>query len=722
MNNRAGGSESLLRLLQWLDGLLGGAVGRGPDSTDAAAAGSFQGLCIDASTIQRLLAQKPLESSLYQPSISDELTALVAEDHLFSALQRRFSLSQFDLWVLLVAVAAELDPRYERFFAYLQDDLSRKRPTVGLILDLWCGSPEEKMGMRSRFAPEAPLMENGLVHLCVDTDQSHAPLLSHYVAPDEQVIHFLVGSLELDSRLTHLARWVYPASGPDDILLPQESKGALLALTARAMWENSPLRLYFGGHSGRGQRETVEGLAGGISLPLLKVDISPTEKTDQELSEIVRIAFTEAWVREAWLFISGIEALKAANPLALEALRSGLKAHSGFTVLSGNDIDVPETLRQSDIISLSFHLPDADLRKQRWLRRLEHAKATVDLETLSTLAERFQLNFPQIDHAVSDAMAQARWRLATEQHGGQKQEAPLTPTREELFAATRAQAGHGLAEMAQKIRPAAGWKDIVLPKDTLAQLKEICGRASNNRTVLGDWGFGEKLSQGKGLAVLFAGPSGTGKTMAAEVIARELGLDIYKIDLAGIVSKYIGETEKNLARLFEAAESSNAILFFDEADALFGKRSEVHDAHDRYANIETAYLLQKLEQYEGIAILATNLRANLDEAFSRRLAFTVQFPFPDDAQRKRIWEVIWPENAPLEEEIDFEFISKRFKLAGGNIKNAALAAAFLAAEDGETIRTAHLLQAIRREYQKMGQEIDMLEFAVVPLPSATKLD
>jgi SpoVK/Ycf46/Vps4 family AAA+-type ATPase len=238
--------------------------------------------------------------------------------------------------------------------------------------------------------------------------------------------------------------------------------------------------------------------------------------------------------------------------------------------------------------------------------------------------------------------------------------------------------------------------------------------------VLDDWGFDGKLSLGKGVTALFAGPSGTGKTMAAEVIASALGLDLYKIDLSGIVSKYIGETEKNLDRIFTAAENANAILFFDEADALFGKRSEVHDSHDRYANIEISYLLQKMEQYEGIAILATNLRQNLDDAFVRRLAFTVHFPFPDQADRRRIWAGIWPSATPVADEVDFDFLSNQFKLSGGNIKNVALSAAFLAASEcearpndsegrGGQVTMAHLFHATQREYQKMGKVLSAAE-------------
>jgi SpoVK/Ycf46/Vps4 family AAA+-type ATPase len=289
-------------------------------------------------------------------------------------------------------------------------------------------------------------------------------------------------------------------------------------------------------------------------------------------------------------------------------------------------------------------------------------------------------------------------------------ETPATRvTRADLFAAARAQSGQDLARLARKIEPRYTWDDIVLPEDACAQLREICRRVVHHHRVLGEWGFGRKLSLGKGVNALFAGPSGTGKTMAADIIANELGLDLYKIDLSSVVSKWIGETEKNLDRIFTAAENANAILFFDEADALFGKRSEVRDSHDRYANVEISYLLQKMEEYEGIAILATNLRQNLDESFVRRLAFTVHFPFPDETSRERIWSGIWPLETPLGDDLDLAFLAHQFKLSGGNIKNIALAAAFLASEDGGPITMAHLRHATRREYQKLGKTVSEAE-------------
>jgi SpoVK/Ycf46/Vps4 family AAA+-type ATPase len=264
--------------------------------------------------------------------------------------------------------------------------------------------------------------------------------------------------------------------------------------------------------------------------------------------------------------------------------------------------------------------------------------------------------------------------------------------------------------LARQIEPKYTWNDIVLPSDQLAQLTQVCNQVKYQHIVYGNWGFERKLSLGKGVNMLFSGSPGTGKTMAAEVIANDLQLDLYKIDLSQVVSKYIGETEKNLDRIFTLARNANGILFFDEADALFGKRSEVKDAHDRYANIEIAYLLQKMEEYEGITILATNLHQNLDEAFTRRVRFILEFPFPEQEYRLSIWQNIWPKETPLAPDMDLNFMAQQFKLAGGNIRNIALAAAFLAAENGQSVGMKHLLQATKREFQKMGRLVSNEEF------------
>jgi SpoVK/Ycf46/Vps4 family AAA+-type ATPase len=282
---------------------------------------------------------------------------------------------------------------------------------------------------------------------------------------------------------------------------------------------------------------------------------------------------------------------------------------------------------------------------------------------------------------------------------------------DDLVVGCRLQSNQRLGALARKLSPRKGWEDITLPEHAMEQLREICAQVKHRRTVYVEWGFGRKQTLGKGLCVLFYGSSGTGKTLAVEVMARELKLEAFKIDLSTVVSKYIGETEKNLSRVFQEAETGNAILFFDEADALFGKRSEVKDAHDRYANIEIGYLLQRMEEFDGLVILATNLRKNIDEAFFRRMHFAVEFPMPDESHRYRIWKQHLPQSAPVAADIDFDFLSRRVNLAGGNIKSVVVNAAFLAAENSGVIQMKHFLHAVRREYEKIGRLCTDADFA-----------
>jgi SpoVK/Ycf46/Vps4 family AAA+-type ATPase len=290
----------------------------------------------------------------------------------------------------------------------------------------------------------------------------------------------------------------------------------------------------------------------------------------------------------------------------------------------------------------------------------------------------------------------------------------------DLMNACRAHSNQGLGVLARKVIPVYTWADLVLPGERLAQLREMCLHIRYGPLVFEEWGFDRKLARGKGLNVLFAGPPGTGKTMAAEVLATDLGLELYKIDLSGVVSKYIGETEKNLEKIFHEGQTSNAMLFFDEADSLFGKRSEVKDSHDRYANLETSYLLQRMEEYDGIVILATNLRKNLDDAFIRRMHGAIEFPMPEEPDRLEIWRRTFPPEAPLAEDVDFTYFAKRFKLSGGNIKNIVLEAAFFAADAGTAISMVHLVRAVRREHQKIGKLIHADDFG--PYAYLTKVE
>ncbi|MCB9703781.1 MAG: ATP-binding protein [Myxococcales bacterium] len=318
-------------------------------------------------------------------------------------------------------------------------------------------------------------------------------------------------------------------------------------------------------------------------------------------------------------------------------------------------------------------------------------------DDLEALADAFRMTGGQIREAAAAARAASP--------------AAAHPPLEVLLDAARRHVAPRLGALASLVVRTDSWEDLVLPQDRRRLLEELVRRHRFRQTVMAEWGFGRRHADARGIAALFSGPSGTGKTMAAAIVARELGLDLYRVDLSQIVSKYIGETEKHLAQVFAEAEASEVALFFDEADALFGKRSSVQDAHDRYANIEVAYLLQRIESYPGVVIMASNLRKNLDDAFLRRLQVIVEFAMPSAPERAEIWRRVWPREAPLAEGLDPADLADRFEVSGGNIRNIAVGAAFAAAEEGSPITRRHVIDAARAEYLRMSKLIDASRFA-----------
>jgi SpoVK/Ycf46/Vps4 family AAA+-type ATPase len=356
----------------------------------------------------------------------------------------------------------------------------------------------------------------------------------------------------------------------------------------------------------------------------------------------------------------------------------------------------PMRLKRRSSIRLEVDKPSITEQLALWQDTLGPSSAK-----LNGQLEKIIANFSLDPESIYEACAQAM--------GGQspKEEVELD---QKLWEACRTQARRPLDELAQRIKPMATWQDLVLPESQSNNLREIAAHVRQRTKVYETWGFARKASRGLGISALFVGASGTGKTMAAEVLANELQLDLYRIDLSQVVNKYIGETEKNLRRVFDAADDSGAILLFDEADALFGKRSDVKDSHDRYANIEVSYLLQRMEEYRGLAILTTNMKKALDQAFLRRIRFVVQFPFPDAGLRAEIWQRIFPSQTPTEG-LDIRKLA-RLDIAGGNIRNIALNAAFVAAEAGESVMMPHVEQAARSEYRKLEKQMTGSELAL----------
>jgi SpoVK/Ycf46/Vps4 family AAA+-type ATPase len=605
------------------------------------------------------------------------------------ALAGAFGLGPFEVDTVVACLALELDARYERLYAYLHDDLTRRRPSVRLVAELFTGDgdAEAKAAARALLGPAAPLRRHRLLH-----DRGDGLEL------DPRVTRFLLGDDSVEPALDGLAGLGVPLASLDGLTVPAALRGRLAALTAHAADGGEPV-LYLQGSYGTGRRTAAAACANELGRPLLVADGRRLAAlAGPDFADRLRLLEREARLQRALLLWEGFDALLAADRRGeLADLLAVVDGLPGPVFLTGTAAWEPaDALARRTFVRIELPEPGYGERLELWRAQLDGGDG-LDLEAVAGL---FRLTGGQI----RDAAATARG-LATA-----RDPAAAVVTQADLTAACRLQSNRKLAELAQLVTPHYRWDDMVLPDDQLAQLREIADQVRYRAVVYEAWGFDAKLALGKGLNVLFAGPPGTGKTMAADVLAGTLGVDLYRIDLSTVVSKYVGETEKNLARIFDEARTSNAILFFDEADALFGKRTQVRDAHDRYANVEVGFLLQRMEAYEGLVILATNLRKNLDEAFVRRLHFAVDFALPGLDDRRRIWERIWPGATPLDPALDLDVLARRVEVAGGSIRNIALASAFLAAADGGVVTMDHLRDAVRREYRKMGKVLTGEEF------------
>lgn len=604
---------------------------------------------------------------------------------LLPALSKTFHLSPFEEDVLLICLAPELDLRYEKLYSYLQNDVTKKRPTVDLVIRLLCSSIRERIKAREFFSNSSTLLSNRLIYF--SNEDGSQLLLSRFLRADDKIINFLLGTNEIDHRIKHHSFLVKPRRTLGELILADEIIRPIAGLVKKYSNKKPPI-LYFQGPYGTGKKMTAEAISKELGVSLLVVDSKTLLKS--ESFETLGITIREALLQDSLLYLEGFDSLFSDENAAKYIIRE-LGRYPNWIILSGEANLEPGSIPEDrGFISFGFKIPSYLHRKELW-KSLMNGNISNDVD-IGALASKFNFSGGLIKDAIT-----------TSQNISIAKNKDISKlTSEDLFEGCRAQSNKKLISFARKIESTKTWGDIFLPDDTKKQLNEVCGYIKYKGIIYAEWGFDKKLSLGKGLNVLFSGPSGTGKTMVAGIIANEVKLDIYKIDLSNVVSKYIGETEKNLGRIFKEAETTNAIIFFDEADALFGKRSEVRDSHDRYANIEINYLLQKMEEYEGIVILASNFSNNIDEAFLRRLHFKIDFPSPDEELREKIWRNIFPRKTPVAENIDYSFLSM-FKITGGNMKNIALSAAFLAADDSGVIKMEHIIKGTQREFQKMGK-------------------
>jgi hypothetical protein len=634
----------------------------------------FRGLYLSDDAVDRLLGQEPADpeeegketASDSSPRLEEceaRADEAQANGHRLRLrdLADTFGLEPLDVDLLLVALAADLDPRFEQLFGYLNDDVTRRRPSVAVALAL-CGTPLSAADGRARVL-SGPLITGGLLAV----EDPERPLPGRALHVPDRVVGHLLGSDTPDLSLQAVLAEPPDVDWGDAAPLERALRAGVRLAYLREPATGSGRVLAAGALTAAGY-ETVL-----LDLARLAAERDPLQLIDA----VVR----ETRLRGAGL-VAGPLAAVADRPAVLESLH----AEPMPVLLIGDAAWDPAWTTRPPLL-VDVPASTSAERSKLW----HTALGALNGLDVGAATSAFRLRPEQVARAAGSAQVQATLTA----------DGRLTAAH--LGAGARAENGSALDRLARRVEPVVGWDDLVLPDAVLLALKEVALRAKHREQVLGDWAMRPGAGRGHGVAALFAGDSGTGKTMSAEVVARALGLDLYVVDLATVVDKYVGETEKNLERIFAAAAGVNGVLLFDEADAVFGRRSEVKDAHDRYANIESAYLLQRMETFDGLAILATNLRANIDEAFIRRLDVVVDFPLPDAAHRRILWDRCLGRTLDRADDIDLAFLGQAFELAGGAIRSAAVTAAYLAADDGGTVTMTHLVTAVQREYRKLGR-------------------
>ena len=599
-------------------------------------------------------------------------------------LGRRFGLSRFEQEVLLLCAAMELDTGTPTLCARAQDEPNRRYPTFSLALALFDEPAWDVL------SPERPLRYWRLIEINPLGSQS---LIASPVRADERIVNYLKGLNYLDDRLTPLLVPFDVSGGETDLPPSQQRVVTSLVQRLQSAMKGGPRPvIQMVGIDSLSKQLVVQQAAAALGLYInrLPEELLPTQAG--ELDALARL-----WQREGFLLPIALY-LDAHDPDSMAKSEGGtqpatLPLHRFLTRTQGILFLGTREIR-SDLgpvtTAVEVKKPTPAEQQAAWANMLGDSST----ESSPLLAGQFNLNVSTIHQIVK--------RVSSET--GNNGHIP----HDRLWDACLVSTGPRLDLLAQRLEPKATWEDIVLPQETMDMLRQIADQVRQRSQVYDAWGFREKMNRGLGINALFAGDSGTGKTMAAEVIANDLRLHLCRIDLSGVVSKYIGETEKNLRRLFDAAEDGGAILFFDEADALFGKRSLVKDSHDRYANIEINYLLQRMEAYNGLAILATNMKSALDEAFVRRLRFIVNFPFPGLKERKMIIQKVFPAGVP-KTDLDYDYLA-RLNLTGGSINNIAINAAFMAAQTRTMVTMPLILSAAKAELRKMERPIKEADF------------
>ena len=651
-----------------------------------------------------LLCAPTASDALRQAAEEREAAAQTDPPPALLLLAQRMGMTPFERDTLLLCAAAEYDPAIANLLAAAQGHATRSAPTFALALQAF-----EDLTDRAWDATSAqrPLRYARLVEI---NHAAATPLTASGLRADERIVNYLKGLNVLDERLATLLAPPPSTRAPPLAASQQATVDELLRRLRGAAGDASvPIVQLLGTDAGP-KFAVAREVCATVDRQLYRLTLESLPTQRAEIETLARLWQRESMLLPVALYLDA-EQLDSASPEVAAAFHGFVAQALGLVFIGLREAPVRAAAASIDV---EVHKPTRAEQHAAWCTALQgvndesvqaaqadKADDTDDIDDTdeANAAAQAALLAGQFDLGIAEIHQAAAVAAAAPGH---------TPRAQAVWNACRSLAQPSLDLLAQRLTPKATWDDLVLGDESAKLLRQIAAQVRDRYRVYEDWGYARKMTRGLGINALFAGESGTGKTMAAEVIANELQLHLYRIDLSAVVSKYIGQTEKNLRQLFDAAEQGGAILFFDEADALFGKRSEVKDSHDRYANIEINYLLQRMESFSGLAILATNMKSALDAAFMRRLRFIVNFPFPGPAERRRMWEKALPADVP-QEALDHAHLA-RFNVSGGNIHSIALNAAFMAAQRGGPVTHGLLLSALRSELRKLDKPINEAEF------------
>lgn len=619
-------------------------------------------------------------------------------------LRNHMGLADVEIHALIAAIAPHMDRKYLKLYGYVQDDMTCQYVTLDLLLHLCCINDEERTHLRESITNSNSILGSFFNSRIHTGSTSEATILTEPLHLEPRIIQYLIGmEWRYSGALASLQRYDLSEALPP-LLLQEHIQGSIIRYMHDEAAQGTAWLIAMQGVPGSGRTLQARYICRSLKRSLLEWDVTCAPEELAAFQSAVEQFLLEA---SLWDAIPAFDQLHKLDDRANETSKPDYRlqwlmerlarSHGAVFLFSEHRIAQPVLSAQVHWIFIAIPQPDLEQSSRLWME-LAASWRTLTEEDAHQLAGKFRFTPGRIASAVETARQLEGWtaiEIAMNESAA--------PTIGQLLHQSAYRIiSHGLEQKAVKVEPKFGWDDLILPDETIYLLRQACNRVKDRHRVMHQWGFDRVLPYGRGVSMMFTGPPGTGKTMSALVMAKEMEAELYRVDLSRIVSKYIGETEKNLSDIFDHARLSGAILFFDEADALFGKRSEVKDSHDKYANMETSYLLQKMEEYDGLTILATNFSQNMDDAFTRRIQFIVKYPFPDAAQREQLWRTSIPAQVPTEQ-MDYKFLSETFELSGGPIKNIILTAAYLAANEGSILTMKHMVEGAIQEYKKTGK-------------------